>query len=261
MKTKIILIASVALILPGIFFLADDVRAISCGNGGTCENSCSPGTEPISTSLNEVGCGEMEVCCAAAAASDSCEGAGGKCGDWCEGASLDDKKCSESQSCCKKPGDAKFKEKDSVPAPTVDQEPGFFSDLWNKISGGGSQTPGGGKSSLGNEPQTPGGGQSPVTLNGKGIEIPTDTGLPAPAGGMVQIARNLLTWLLTIVGVIALMGFIISGIQYLVSAGNEDMMKSAKRNMFYAILGTIIVLGSFVIIQAIQYALQAESMF
>jgi hypothetical protein len=38
-------------------------------------------------------------------------------------------------------------------------------------------------------------------------------------------------------------------------------MKSAKRNMFYAILGTIIVLGSFVIIQAIQYALQAESMF
>ena len=102
---------------------------------------------------------------------------------------------------------------------------------------------------------------STVQFSGKGIEIPTGTGLPDPRGGIARIIRNLLTWLLGIVGVIAIIGFVISGIQYLTSAGNEDQMQSAKRNMLYAIIGVVVVLSSFVIIQAIQYALEAKSMF
>ncbi len=102
---------------------------------------------------------------------------------------------------------------------------------------------------------------SSVQPSGTGIVIPTGTGLPDPSGGIAQIVRNLLTWLLGIVGVIAIIGFVISGIQYLTSAGDEDRMKSAKRNMLYAIIGVVVVLSSYVIIQAIQYALEAKSMF
>lgn len=98
-------------------------------------------------------------------------------------------------------------------------------------------------------------------LKGTGIEIPTGTGLPDPEGGIAQIIRNLLTWLLGIVGVIAIIGFVISGVQYLTSAGSEERMESAKRNMLYAIIGVIVALASFVIVQAIQYALEARSMF
>lgn len=105
------------------------------------------------------------------------------------------------------------------------------------------------------------GGDDTVKPSGTGIVIPTGTGLPDPPGGIAKIIRNLLTWLLGIVGVIAIIGFVISGIQYLTSAGDEDRMKSAKRNMLYAIIGVIVVLSSFVIIQAIQYALEAKSMF
>lgn len=95
-------------------------------------------------------------------------------------------------------------------------------------------------------------------FNGLGIEIPSNTGLPDPADGMVTIIRNLLTWLLGIVGVIALIGFIVSGIQYLTAAGNEDQMQSAKRNLLYSVIGVVVVLASFVIIQAIDFALRAQ---
>ncbi|MFA4817688.1 MAG: pilin [Parcubacteria group bacterium] len=116
---------------------------------------------------------------------------------------------------------------------------------------------------VGEKPPTNPVGDPPLNakLSGKGIEIPTDTGLPDPPGGIAKIIRNLLTWLLGIVGVIAIIGFVISGIQYLTSAGDEDRMQSAKRNMLYAIIGVVVVLSSFVVIQAIQYALEAKSMF
>lgn len=123
----------------------------------------------------------------------------------------------------------------------------------------GDGTPTGG--TVGDTTGTPTGGTAGAKLSGKGIEIPTGTGLPDPQGGIAKIIRNLLTWLLGIVGVIAIIGFVISGIQYLTSAGDEDRMQSAKRNMLYAIIGVVVVLSSFVVIQAIQYALEARSMF
>lgn len=98
-------------------------------------------------------------------------------------------------------------------------------------------------------------------LSGTGIVIPEGTGLPDPPGGIAAIVKNLLTWLLGIVGVIALIGFIISGVQYLTSAGDEDRMQSAKRNLLYSIIGVVVVLASFVIIQAIDFALRANSSF
>jgi Na+-driven multidrug efflux pump len=98
-----------------------------------------------------------------------------------------------------------------------------------------------------------------VQPSGTGIVLPQGTGLSDKS--VAQIIRNLLTWLLGIVGVIAIIGFVISGIQYLTSAGNEDQMQSAKRNLLYSIIGVVVVLASFVIIQAIQYALEAKSMF
>lgn len=136
---------------------------------------------------------------------------------------------------------------------------GVCSAINNPGASLGAGTPTGG--TPGNTTGTPTGGTPGVQPSGTGIVIPTGTGLPAPPGGIAQIIRNLLTWLLGIVGVIAIIGFIISGIQYLTSAGDEDQMQSAKRNMLYAIIGVVVVLSSFVIIQAIQYALEAKSMF
>lgn len=102
---------------------------------------------------------------------------------------------------------------------------------------------------------------TPPSKDGIYIPTPEETGLPGPEGGIQEILKNLLTWLLEIVGVIALIGFIISGIQYIVSTGSEDMMEMAKRNMLYSIIGITVVLASFVIIKAIDVALRAEMNF
>lgn len=105
-------------------------------------------------------------------------------------------------------------------------------------------------------------GSSTTSSSSSGVYIPgSETGLPAPEGGIPQILSNFLTWLLGIIGIIALISFVISGMQYILSSGNQDMMETAKRNMIYSIIGVVVVLASFVIIQAIHYALNAQTGF
>ena len=71
------------------------------------------------------------------------------------------------------------------------------------------------------------------------------------------IITNLAKWLLGIFGIIAIIAFTISGIQYLISAGSEDMQQRAKRNLIYSITGVIVGLGGMVIISAVQKILFA----
>ncbi|HPN54639.1 MAG TPA: hypothetical protein PLB52_01770 [Candidatus Moranbacteria bacterium] len=90
-----------------------------------------------------------------------------------------------------------------------------------------------------------------------GVCIPTGTGLSSAT--VSDILSNIVSWLLGIFTAIAIIAFIISGIQYLVSTGDDEVIKRAKENMKYSILGVIIGLSGFVIIQAISYALGATS--
>lgn len=87
-----------------------------------------------------------------------------------------------------------------------------------------------------------------------GIYWPTNSGLPENT--VSGVLSGVLSWLLGIFGLLALIGFIISGIQYLTSAGNDSMLETAKRNMTWSIVGVIVALSGFVIIQAIDLALR-----
>jgi hypothetical protein len=88
-----------------------------------------------------------------------------------------------------------------------------------------------------------------------GIVLPTNTGLSEKT--IAEILTNLLTWLLQVVGVIALIGFVVSGIQYIVATGNDKMVESAKKNMTYSLIGITVALASFVVIQALDAMLNA----
>ena len=84
-------------------------------------------------------------------------------------------------------------------------------------------------------------------------------GLP---GGLIgDILVNILVWMLGIFGIIGIIGFIISGIIYITAAGDEDRMAYAKRAMLYSIIGVVVGLVGFVIIQAVDMALNAISSF
>lgn len=93
------------------------------------------------------------------------------------------------------------------------------------------------------------------------ICIPTgaSSGLPEPVGGIEGVLKNILNWMLGIVGVIAVIGFVISGLQYITAAGSEKTIETAKRNMTYSVIGVIVALSGFVIIKAVDAALRATS--
>ena len=72
-----------------------------------------------------------------------------------------------------------------------------------------------------------------------------------PQGSILGIASNLLFWLLAIFAILGVVGFVIAGIIYLVSTGDETMITRAKNAMIYSIVGIIIGLSGFLIMQAV----------
>jgi len=86
---------------------------------------------------------------------------------------------------------------------------------------------------------------------GTGVDLTAAKASGLADATIATILTKLLTWLLGIVGVIALIGFVISGIQYIVATGNDKVVESAKKNMTYSMIGIVVVLASFVIIQAL----------
>jgi hypothetical protein len=102
-------------------------------------------------------------------------------------------------------------------------------------------------------------GISAPTQSGSGLSLPTGFGLPDPTDGIKGILVKIVNWLLAIVGLVALIAFIVSGLQYFFAAGDERSMETAKRNVEYSILGIIVALSGFVIVQAIDAILKATT--
>jgi hypothetical protein len=82
-----------------------------------------------------------------------------------------------------------------------------------------------------------------------------------PSGYIYDIIHNIMYWLLGVFAAIAIIGFAISGIMYIISSGNDDTMKKAKQAMIYSIIGVIVALSGLVIIYAVDAALNASSTF
>lgn len=86
---------------------------------------------------------------------------------------------------------------------------------------------------------------------------PADTNLPSAP--IFEIIRKLMLWALGILGFIAVIGFVISGIMYLVAAGDEKSQEKAKKAMYYSITGVIVGLVGLVVIFAVQRLLGAQT--
>lgn len=121
----------------------------------------------------------------------------------------------------------------------------------NGVSGGGSVCTGGfcfGGSFNG------GGG-------GSGWNVGDLMGFGLPSGSISGIIRNILSWVLMIFGFLGLIGFVIAGIMYVLSSGNDNMIEKAKTAMTYSAIGIVVGLVGLVIIQAINMALNVGTNF
>ncbi len=82
-----------------------------------------------------------------------------------------------------------------------------------------------------------------------------------PSGSIFGILQNLLNWLLALFGIFGIIGFVLSGIFYLISAGDEGMAEKGKEGMKWSIMGVIVGLSGYVIMQAVQAMLNSQSGF
>ena len=90
-----------------------------------------------------------------------------------------------------------------------------------------------------------------------GVCFPINTGLSDKP--VKDIIINLMNWILGVFGFIAIIGFVIAGIMYLTSSGEEEQAKKAKTAMKWAIVGVIVARSGVVVIQAIDAALKATN--
>lgn len=79
-----------------------------------------------------------------------------------------------------------------------------------------------------------------------------------PLNDLMSILRGIMQWALAIVAVLAVIGFVLSGILYLTAAGDEDQIGRAKRAFFGAVFGVIVSLLGLIVLQAAQTVLSGE---
>lgn len=115
-----------------------------------------------------------------------------------------------------------------------------------------------------------GGGSGGSGASGSGSKLSCQTGFISYAGvcfptsastglsqtSVAKIITNLMKWLLYLFGFLAIIAFIISGIQYLTATGNMNVIETAKRNMNYSVIGVIVALSGLVILIAVDALLK-----
>lgn len=89
------------------------------------------------------------------------------------------------------------------------------------------------------------------------VQIPSGTGLPSAS--ISQILTNGMNYLLYIVGILGVIGFVISGIFYLTAAGDGEQIKKAKGIMIASITGVIVSLLGVIVMKAAQGLLGAQN--
>ena len=83
------------------------------------------------------------------------------------------------------------------------------------------------------------------------VEPPTFENPLGETNTIGQVLVNIIRWLLGITGALALLAIIWSGIQFIISIGNEQQLQRAKKSLMWAIIGLVVIFLAFVIVELI----------
>lgn len=81
--------------------------------------------------------------------------------------------------------------------------------------------------------------------------IRTGSNITAQTGGITGTILSVLRFALSLAAVVALVVLVIGGLMYILSFGDEDASKRAKRLIFNTIIGLIIIGASVLIVNGI----------
>lgn len=68
---------------------------------------------------------------------------------------------------------------------------------------------------------------------------------------VAEIINNITTWVVGLVGAIAVLFIIWGGFLYITAAGNKDQAEKAKKTITYAVIGVVIIVLAKVIISLV----------
>ncbi|MFA4995902.1 MAG: pilin [Patescibacteria group bacterium] len=66
-----------------------------------------------------------------------------------------------------------------------------------------------------------------------------------------DIVNNVITWIIYIVGVLAFIYLVVSGITYITAGGNAEQAKKGQQGIINSVIGIVIVVLAYVILTAV----------
>jgi hypothetical protein len=84
-----------------------------------------------------------------------------------------------------------------------------------------------------------------------GIGAANNIGLPNTAQDPKDAAVTIIQYLMGFLGLIAVAVILWGGFQWLTAGGNEDRVGSAKKTIIAGVIGLVIVIGAFAIVQIV----------
>ncbi len=93
----------------------------------------------------------------------------------------------------------------------------------------------------------------------RGVEYARPDGVPTELFGNTGIFTQITNTILAAVGLIAVIMLIFGGIRYIISGGDQKKVTDAKNTILYAIIGLIIALLSYAIVNFVLNALGAPA--
>ncbi|MDD5396960.1 MAG: hypothetical protein PHW24_02765 [Candidatus Moranbacteria bacterium] len=74
-------------------------------------------------------------------------------------------------------------------------------------------------------------------------------GVISDAPSVSHIGINVLFFLLSVAGIVAIISLVLAGVKYFLAIGDEKVMESAKRSATYASWGILLAMGSMILIR------------
>ena len=85
----------------------------------------------------------------------------------------------------------------------------------------------------------------------KGVDIMHADGMPTRIVGIDGTFNNIINTILYVAGIVAVAMLIFGGIRFMISRGDKDKVQKAKNTVIYAIIGLILVIFSYAIVNFI----------
>lgn len=84
------------------------------------------------------------------------------------------------------------------------------------------------------------------------IPVVSAAGVIESAPSVAHILMNILYFLLSVVGIIAILSLVIAGLRYMLAFGNTEQIAAAKQMTVYSIIGVVVALSALILLRGIE---------